>query len=455
MIDFKSNSFLFLYFTKKLIVLKRFEWSLRLKGFPVKEAKKTQAIIDGFGTNDYSNYLSKQLQSIVAFHLKHTPFYSTLCQDIDTSNWAEIPVITKANLQQPLANRLSDKYTIKTVHKHKTSGSSGTPFEFAKDNFAHAMTWVTFMQRYSWFNIDLNTSKQARFYGIPLDTKSYYKERLKDWLGNRYRFSVFDLSDVALNKILQKFKRTKFDYINGYTSAIVQFAKFLERKNIILKEVCPTLKVCIVTSEMLFDDDKKLLEKQFNITVVNEYGAAELGLIAFQDQQDQWLVNSNHLYVEILDDNNQPVPYGTTGKIVITDLYNRAHPFIRYQIGDLGSLSEKSTLQHPILESLTGRTSDFISLPSGKIAAGLTFYYVTKTVIDKEANVKEFIVEQTEIDTFKIDYVANEALNSSQQKAVQTAVDKYLEPNLNLVFEHKAILEREISGKLKQFRSEF
>ena len=433
--------------------MKQFEWSLRLKGFPVNEAKKTQAIIDGFTQADYANYLSKQLQAIVAFHLEHTPFYNTLCQGIDTKDWSALPVLTKANLQQPLANRLSDKYTLKTVHKHKTSGSSGTPFEFAKDNFAHAMTWVTFMQRYSWFNIDLNTSKQARFYGIPLDTNGYYKERLKDWLGNRFRFSVFDLSDAALNKVLHKFKRTKFNYINGYTSAIVQFAKFLKRNNIVLKDVCPTLTVCIVTSEMLFDDDKKLLETQFNIPIVNEYGAAELGLIAFEDQHDNWIVNTNHLYVEILDNNNQPVPYGQPGKIVVTDLYNRAHPFIRYELGDLGQLSTKSTLQRPILESLTGRTSDFITLPSGKIAAGLTFYYVTKTVMTKDANVKEFIIEQIEIDTFKIDYVATEALSQPQQKAVQLAVDKYLEPNLNLIFEQKTILEREVSGKLKQFRS--
>ncbi|WP_028282482.1 phenylacetate--CoA ligase family protein [Olleya marilimosa] len=433
--------------------MKQFEWSLRLKGFPVNEAKKTQAIIDGFTQADYANYLSKQLQAIVAFHLEHTPFYNTLCQGIDTKDWSALPVLTKANLQQPLANRLSDKYTLKTVHKHKTSGSSGTPFEFAKDNFAHAMTWVTFMQRYSWFNIDLNTSKQARFYGIPLDTNGYYKERLKDWLGNRFRFSVFDLSDAALNKVLHKFKRTKFNYINGYTSAIVQFAKFLKRNNIVLKDVCPTLTVCIVTSEMLFDDDKKLLETQFNIPIVNEYGAAELGLIAFEDQDDNWIVNTNHLYVEILDNNNQPVPYGQPGKIVVTDLYNRAHPFIRYELGDLGQLSTKSTLQRPILESLIGRTSDFISLPSGKIAAGLTFYYVTKTVMTKDANVREFIIEQIEIDTFKIDYVATEALSQPQQKAVQLAVDKYLEPNLKLIFEQKTILEREVSGKLKQFRS--
>src|SRR5690606_12567036 len=217
------------------------------------------------------------------------------------------------------------------------------------------------------------TSKQARFYGIPLNNIGYYKERFKDILNNRYRFSVFDLSDTQLEKNLNIFKSTNFEHINGYTSAIVQFAKFLHKKNIILNSVCPSLKTCIVTSEMLFEEDKKLLEGAFGIPVVNEYGAAELGIIAFENPRNEWVVNSNDLYVEILDDNNTILPYGEEGRVVITSLYNKAHPFIRYDLGDIGKLSKKSTPKTPLIEKLTGRTNDVVVLPSGKKAAGLTF----------------------------------------------------------------------------------
>ena len=87
------------------------------------------------------------------------------------------------------------------------------------------MTWAVIQDRFSWFDLDFNSSKQARFYGIPLDLKGYYKERLKDRLSQRYRFSVFDLSDAAFETCLKKFSTTAFDYLNGYTSSIVQFAK--------------------------------------------------------------------------------------------------------------------------------------------------------------------------------------------------------------------------------------
>jgi phenylacetate-CoA ligase len=56
-------------------------------------------------------------------------------------------------------------------------------------------------------------------------------------------------------------------------------------------------------------------------------------------------VNAETLFVEILDDNNNVLPYGQEGRIVITSLFNKAHPFIRYDIGDVGILDEKETLQ--------------------------------------------------------------------------------------------------------------
>ena len=114
-----------------------------------------------------------------------------------------------------------------------------------------------------------------------------FKEKLKDFISCRTRFNVFDLSDNALENWVSVFKKIPFIYMNGYTSPIVQFAKYLKRKNIILREICPSLNVCIVTSEMLFEDDKQLMETQFGIKVINEYGASELDLIAFQNPENE------------------------------------------------------------------------------------------------------------------------------------------------------------------------
>lgn len=430
-----------------------FDLSLKFNGFPINEAEAVLKTIQKKNKNDFGIYIEAKKKDIVAYHLKNNTFYKTFTKNVDPNDWNNIPIMTKRHLQQPLEQRLSQGFNKRNIYINKTSGSSGDPFVFAKDKFCHALTWSIFMERYAWFNLDFKNSKQARFYGIPLDKKGYYKERFKDALSNRYRLSVFNLSNDQLEKNIEKFKSTQFHYINGYTSSIVQFAKYLKHKNIVLKAISPSLKACIVTSEMLFKEDRKLLETYLGVPVVNEYGAAELGLIAFQNLKNEWIINSLDLFVEILDENNNVLPFGEEGRVVITSLYNKAHPFIRYDLGDIGKLSKLSTLHKPILENLVGRTNDIVLLPSGKKAAGLTFYYVTKTVIEDSGNVKEFIIEQLKLDTFKITYTSLNMLSEKDEASVKVAVSKYLEDDLNIIFERKNKLNRSNRGKLKQFKS--
>jgi phenylacetate-CoA ligase len=434
-------------------MLSLFDLSLQLNGYPIKRATSFLKKITALPSSEKGAFIEQKKKGIVAFHLENNPFYQELVGEKKYNSWQDLPVLNKKNLQKPLLQRLSKGYTLKNIYVNKTSGSSGDPFIFAKDKYCHAVTWASNYMRFGWHGIDLSQAYQARFYGIPLDFMGNKKERIKDQLSNRFRFAIFDLSDAVLEKFLTHFRNKKFEYINGYTSSIVLFAKFLQKKNIVLSTICPTLKVCMVTSEMLFEDDKILLEHQLGIPIINEYGASELDLIAFQNPEGEWQVNSETLFIEILDANDAVLPYGQEGRIVITSLFNKAHPFIRYDIGDIGILDEKSTLQKPILKKLIGRTNDLAILPSGKKAPGLTFYYITKSIIEDDGNVKEFVIKQTKIDTFEIKYVSENELNLVQIEKIEQAIILYLEPNLKFTFIRKPSLQRDKRGKLKQFIS--
>ena len=194
-------------------MLKLFDLTLQLNGFPLQEAKTELQKIIALTESEYAAHLDKKKKEIVAFHLKNNAFYASLVGANFSENWDDLPILTKKNLQKPLAERLSKGYSEKSVFVNKTSGSSGDPFIFAKDKAAHAITWASIIYRFGWFGVDFNTSFQARFYGIPLDFIGNKKERIKDFLSRRYRFTIFDLSDDVLEKVLFKFKQKKFDYI--------------------------------------------------------------------------------------------------------------------------------------------------------------------------------------------------------------------------------------------------
>jgi len=431
-----------------------FKTTLEFSGYPLRKAQKHLELIEKNADQDLEAYVNQQKWAIVDYHLSNNSYYKAFCKNQRVNTWENVPVLDKSDLQIPLQHRLSKGYALTNVFKNSTSGSSGQPFRFAKDKYAHALTWANICSLYKQYGIDLGHSLEARFYGIPKSGLANKKERLKDKLSHRVRFDVFDLSDKNLAQFLNLFSNHKFEFINGYTSSIVRFAKYLKSKQIVLQQVCPTLKICITTSEMLFETDRALLETQLGIPIVNEYGAAELGVVAFENSNSMWELNCKTLFVEIVDDEGNPLGYDKEGHIVITSLYNKAHPFIRYKIGDKGSITKDEHSGKPVLKALTGRTNEFAYLQSGKVVPSLAFYYVTKTAVEKEGDLKELVVEQKDKNTFKISYVATEELNSIQKKKIQTAIETYLEPGLQINFIKTDRIDRTKSGKLKQFVSE-
>lgn len=431
-----------------------FDISLLLQRYPIKEAKKELLAIQNNFATGTSGYQERKKWEIFNHHFANNKVYKSFIKPNKINNWEDIPVLTKKNIQLPLVQRLTDGFTGNKIHLHNTSGSSGTPFYFAKDKFCHAMSWAVVCDRFGWHNIHMGKDLQARFYGIPLSKKKYYQEKIKDQLAYRIRFPVFDLSDPVLAKYVHIFSRHKFNYLNGYTSSLVLFAKYLIKNHIVLKDISPGLKVTFTTSEVCDDIDRKIMEEGFGVKVVNEYGAAELDLIAFEDKDFDWLINYETLFVELLDDNNKQIKIGEEGKVVITALYNKAMPFIRYELGDRAILTDRKKGPYQIMQNVVGRTNDIAILPSGKKSPGLTFYYISKSLLEDGGFMREFIIRQTSINHFHFEYVADRAISEREENKVKEAMNTYLEPGLHASFERKEQIERTKAGKLKHFFSE-
>lgn len=452
-----------------------FERTLQVSGYPIKKAEQDYLQLNALPDQEISAWIQNQRKIILRHHLENSVFYKSLVQnhlgDKDLKAiealllkgleslsdmelellWSSLPIMTKGDLQRPLSERYAKGYGPKNTHKHKTSGSSGHPFVFVKDRYAHAYSWAEIKQLYLGWGIDLGVDLEARFYGIPLRGLARQKELLKDRLAHRQRMVMFDLSDTKLEAMLSRFKKYPFAYLNGYTSSIVRFGQYLTQNSILLKDLCPMLKACIVTSEMLFPEDKTMLEKALGVPVINEYGASELGVIAMADSSGVLAINRSSVYVELVDDFGRPVSEGNSGRVVLTALHNKAHALIRYDIGDLAQWDAQSLPHSPKLSELLGRTNDMAHLAGDKKVPGLTFYYVTKAVINDQSPVSEFVVEQHRVDHFVIRYVSERVLNREETQLIQKALENYVGAGLSLDLIHEAVLDRSKRGKLRQF----
>ncbi len=427
-----------------------FKSFLKWKGYPLKEAEEVLREFNGLNLEAKKEWIQRHKQLIVNHHRKQNSFYQGLAGNGDCE-WEDLPIIEKSDLQLPIEQMLSRDYKLSKVYISNTSGSSGHPFFFAKDKLSHALTWAFIFNRYESLGIKYD-DLQARFYGIPLDKWSYLKEKMKDLIMNRVRFSVFDLGEDMLEMYLTRFRKNKFNYVYGYTNSILLFVQFLSTKGVVLKEVCPSMKLCVVTSEICTEEDKLVISQILGVPVIREYGASELDIIGIENLSSRWEINESNLYVEVLSENDEVLPLGEEGRLVITSLHNKAMPFIRYDIGDVGVLDEDSN--GLIIKKLSGRVNDTIILPSGKKSAGLTFYYVSRSILESSGVLKEFIIRQTELDSFEFDIVSDRPLTDKESIDIQQKMDEYLEPGLKLRINKVDKILRPASGKIKHFYSE-
>lgn len=437
-------------------VLCLFKLSFYFNRIPIKKALSEYENRLNINDSTYQEFSTNKKWQIFNLHQEKNQFYRNFTGNKIYNNWEEIPVITKKHFQDIQGN-YSNPYIKETDLIHgKTSGSSGVPLKYVRDKFSHALLWANIIYEYRKIGIEYGKSKQARFYGIPLEGLTYYKELLKDKFLNRDRFIVYDLSDPVLELFLNKFRKNEYDYIYGYTNSIVIFAKYLKKQGITLLNECVTLKLCIVTSEVCTPSDKLLLEEVLGIKVYNEYGSSEAAIIAFDNAEGDWILNDPLLFVEFVDAHGKTVKVGERGKIVVTSLDNKAMPIIRYEVGDWGVMSEKMNGKRRILKRLDGRLNDNLILPNGKIVPGFTLYYTTKALMDSLPGLKEYNIQQVAIDHLNFDLVIDNRLPVNEadlNNKLISLVNKYLNTKIKVTYRIVENLDRTRSGKAKHFVS--
>jgi len=429
------------------------EFVFRINGYPIDKARIDLEKIRSIPESEFLTYQLKSAMEIARHHYSTNQFYRKKVKGDFPAKWDDLPILEKTDYQVPLDEMLADGYEPKNVFTSKTSGSSGHPMYFARDKYAHARNWAYVMDRYKNINIPVGC-RTAWFYGIPKERIPRLKERFKDWLMNRYRFVVFDLSDKALENITAKFARDSFRGIYGYTHSVVYFAKYLLKTNRVLKEICPQLRSVIVTSEVCTPEDRATMINAFGVEVYSEYGASEFGYIGFDIGQDRWRIARENLLVEVVNIHGLSAgDYG--GKILITDLNNKAFPFIRFSIGDVGTLEQGIDRSVPdILTRLMGRTNDMAILPSGKVVPGLVFYYVSKSIIEKAKGIRQYVIRQRTRNTFEFIIEATERLEKDVEASIEKDIIDYLEAGLQVRYTYVDSIEKTTNGKIKHFYSE-
>ncbi len=228
----------------------------------------------------------------------------------------KIPYLTKSDISNHF-NQIKVTHYQKPFSHEFTSGSTGNPMRFCVDRNFSSSFRAEMYREHHWAKLDIG-DREVRFFGQPSDFKDSTKEKLKDFLMNRKRFSVFDLKDEALLKYWKKIHSYQPDYIYGYTSSIARFSEYILKNNL---TISIKLKAIITTSEILHDEQRQLIEEVWNTKIYNEYGSSECGIIASECEQGSLHLNAENNFVEFQKKDRRAIS-DENSEIIITNLNN-------------------------------------------------------------------------------------------------------------------------------------
>jgi len=121
------------------------------------------------------------------------------------------------------------------------------------------------------------------------------------------------------------------------------------------------------TAEVLADDVRTRVHQTWNALVLDSYGITEGGLLGTEcDAANGIHIAEDMVVFEVVDERNRRVPDGTPGcKVLVTNLFNRTLPLIRYEISDLATLETspcRCGRPYARVTAIEGRREDYLVL---------------------------------------------------------------------------------------------
>ena len=349
-----------------------------------------------------NEYQLKKLKKIIRYAKNNVPYYENLfkknkldssdIKSIDDIN--KIPILTKEIVRRENHNLVARNFNMKYVSKGKSGGTTGSPIFVYKDIQDRSFTWASYYRWLEWMNINYY-DKFTTLWGAktvlsdPFLSKVKYK--IVNYIQNDIYINSFKLNEHLYYKTYKKIIKYNPILLKGYVSALIDFAKFLEKNN--LEGIRP--KVISTTSESLDLNCRSYLKNIFKAPIYDQYGCGEISGISYEcSQHNGTHINLEHVIVEILDDDNISIK-NQRGRIIGTNLDNYVMPFIRYENGDLSSINYSKCncgVNQPLLVSIDGRLTDTIILKTGAKVHGVFF-----TDIMYEKNIFANQIQRTQV----------------------------------------------------------
>lgn len=325
---------------------------------------------------------AEALRELRRHAMARSPFYRRFHAGLEDGPLADLPVLTKAELMANFDDLVTDRdIRLADVEAHlgkitgdvrfrgryrvvSTSGTTGLRGIFLSDPTEWAHVIASYARAQEWAGIVPSLRRPVRL-AVVSTTKPWHQSArvgasVRSPLAPTIRLNATDPMAQTVEQL------------NAFQPAsLVAYASMqrLLAEEQLAGRLRISPKAVMSASEVLTADTRRLITEAWGIPPFDVYAATEPAGVASECEQHAGL----HLYedlviTEVVDENDNPVPAGVAGaKILVSVLFSRTQPLIRYELSDSVVPSDRRCAcgrTFALIEGVRGRREEVIQLPS-------------------------------------------------------------------------------------------
>ena len=281
-------------------------------------------------------FQQERLRKLLLCATTEVPFYRDWSQDhhLDpqTATLDQLPIVSKSIMRQEGIERFSAKhFPVKERMSSRSSGSTGEPFSFYTSKQAYSINTAAKLR--TWYMAGYRLGD--RYMKIANGARHGKIKKLQDKVNNCLYVPFYSITDDMLKAILDNIERSRPTIVRSYPIPLYLLAQY--RNSHAGYSFRP--RHIMTTGSTLPVAYRAEIEKAFGCDVIDSYSCEGTADCYETTAHDGYHVTHYYGIIEVLDDNNNPVTDGI-GRVVSTDLWNLAHPFLRYDTQDLVEVKE-------------------------------------------------------------------------------------------------------------------
>ena len=402
----------------------------------------------------------RQLRGLLTHAIKTVPFYKgrlghlkpEAIEALDPESWRALPILTRAEVQEAGSWLRSEK--LPSSHGKTgeifAAGPNGRPLRVLRSQLWSYYRAAVTMRNHIWQGRDLKgklaaireTDRGKHLY--PVGTPARGWSQITREIFNNGPGAAINMN-TPVPMIARWLQREDPDYILTYPSIIGQVADYCRANHILL----PRLQQIETSSEEVTEEVRAACREAWGVPLVDLYSAREAGTLALEcPEQAHYHVQSECVYLEVLDDEGRPCGPGEEGRVVVTPLHNLAMPLIRYEIGDRAALGEACACGRglPVLERILGRRQNQVRLPNGDSRWPLLTSESIAALLEI-APIQQYQIAQTSLEAVEVRLVIERPLEWPEVERLQAWIAEWLyHPfEVSLTY-HQSLPGREAGG---------